>query len=128
VPVLLQIALGGALGAMARYLAVRLCLRLFGADFPWGTLAVNVVGGFAMGIAVVLLAERPEFGLQRLAPFVMPGVLGGFTTFSAFSLETVQLAEQGRTVAAAAYVGASVALSLGALAIGLRLARSWGGA
>lgn len=124
-PVLLQIALGGALGAVLRYGAVGLAARLLGASFPWGTLAVNVAGSFAMGLAFVLATSRPELGLQRLAPFLMPGLLGGFTTFSAFSLEAVQLIQGERGAAAAAYVAASVGLSLAALFAGLAAGRGW---
>ncbi len=124
-PVLLQIAVGGALGAVLRHGTVSLAGRLFEATFPWGTLAVNVAGSFAMGLVFVLAASRPEFGLQRFAPFLMPGLLGGFTTFSAFSLDAVQLAQSGRGAAAAAYVAASVGLSLAALVAGLAAARGW---
>lgn len=124
-PVLLQIALGGALGAVLRYGTVSLGVRLFGTAFPWGTFAVNVAGSFAMGLAFALAASRPEFGLRRLAPFLMPGLLGGFTTFSAFSLDAVQLIQNGRGATAAAYVAASVGLSLAALLAGLAAARGW---
>ncbi len=126
-PVLMQIALGGALGAVLRHAAVGLAARLFGAAFPWGTLAVNVAGSFAMGL-VFVLAARPELGIQRTAPFLMPGLLGGFTTFSAFSLDAALLAGGGRAAAAVAYVAASVGLSLTALCAGLAAARGWGAA
>lgn len=124
-PVLLQIALGGALGAVLRHGTVSLGARLFGSAFPWGTLAVNVAGSFIMGLTFVLAVESAEFGPHRSAPFLMPGLLGGFTTFSAFSLETIRLVEDGRAAAAAAYVGASVGLSLAALVAGLAAARGW---
>ena len=118
---LLLVALGGALGAVARYLTGLAALRLIGAGFPWGTLAVNVAGSFAMGLLAVTLAH---VGQTRLAPLLMTGFLGGFTTFSAFSLDALTLWERGDALAAAAYVAASVILSLAALAAGLTLARS----
>ena len=118
---LLLVALGGALGAVARYLTGLAALRLIGAGFPWGTLAVNVAGSFAMGLLAVTLAH---WGQTRLSPLLMTGFLGGFTTFSAFSLDALTLWERGDVLAAAAYVAASVILSLAALAAGLTLARS----
>ena len=114
---LLSVAAGGALGAVMRYGVALGAARLAGTGFPWGTLTVNVLGSFLMGLAAVALAGR--FG-----PFVMVGILGGFTTFSAFSLDALRLYEAGRMGAAAAYVGGSVALSLSALALGLWIARS----
>ncbi|MFJ5486868.1 CrcB family protein [Hansschlegelia beijingensis] len=86
VPVLL-VALGGALGSVARYLVNIASSRVFGMGFPWGTLTVNVVGGFAMGLLAALLALKG--GSQEMRVFLMTGVLGGFTTFSAFSLDAV---------------------------------------
>ncbi len=85
---LLQVALGGALGATSRYLTGLATIRLIGAGFPWGTLTVNVVGSFLMGVIVVVLAQT---GGNRYAPLLMTGFLGGFTTFSAFSLDAVTL-------------------------------------
>lgn len=124
-PVLLQIALGGALGSVLRFGLVAAAARAFGPGFPWGTMAVNLLGSFLMGVAALLVLARPETGLHRAAPFLMPGLLGGFTTFSAFSLEAVQLVERGRALAAAAYVGGSVALGLVALVAGAWAARAW---
>lgn len=118
---LAQVALGGALGASARYLTGVGVARAFGVGgFPLGVLTVNVIGSFLMGVFVVLAAQR---GLTHLGPFVMTGILGGFTTFSAFSLETVTLIERGQTGQAALYVGLSVAGSVGALALGMIAAR-----
>ena len=116
---LLQVALGGALGAAARYLTGLAALRLFGPGFPWGTFAVNVLGSFLMGILVIVLSRTGNVA----APFLMTGVLGGFTTFSAFSLDAVTLWERGAAVAAVGYVGASVVVSLLALLAGLIAAR-----
>jgi CrcB protein len=116
------VALGGALGASLRYLTGLGVLRLFGhGDFPVAILSVNVVGSFLMGVFVVAAAHR---GLTHLSPFVMTGVLGGFTTFSAFSLETMTLIERGQLGSAALYITLSVGLSIGALAVGLLAARS----
>lgn len=111
---LISVALGGALGAVLRYL-VGLAVV-----FPLGTLAVNVIGSFLIGMVWVMLAAR---GLQHWLPFVMTGLLGGFTTFSAFSLDALRLVEAGRVGAAGGYILASVALSLLACALGLWLAR-----
>ncbi|MEC7298000.1 MAG: fluoride efflux transporter CrcB [Pseudomonadota bacterium] len=118
---LLHVALGGAIGASARYLTGVAALRLMGPGFPWGTLVVNVIGSFLMGAIVILLAE---LSANRFAPLLMTGLLGGFTTFSAFSLDAVTLWERGETMQAAAYVAASVVLSLAALMAGLFVART----
>lgn len=118
---LLHVALGGALGACARYLTGLATLRLIGPGFPWGTLIVNVLGSFVMGLLVVALAH---WGANRMAPLLMTGVLGGFTTFSAFSLDAMTLWERGDSLAAAVYVGGSLILSLGAIVAGVALARS----
>jgi len=119
--VLLQVALGGALGASARYMTGLAMTRILGRGFPWGTLTVNILGSFAMGVLVVALLH---LGGNRYAPLLMTGVLGGFTTFSAFSLDAVTLYERGDIALAAVYVAGSVILSLAALAAGLILARS----
>ena len=117
---LVQVALGGALGATSRYLTGLATLRLIGSGFPWGTLAVNVVGSFLMGMIVVVLAQTIG---NRYAPFLVTGFLGGFTTFSAFSLDAVSLYERGAAGLAASYVLSSVILSLAALVAGLWVAR-----
>jgi len=119
---LLQVAAGGALGAAARYLVNVGVMRALGPGFPWATLAVNVAGSFLMGALVIWLARR---GGQHLAPFVMTGVLGGFTTFSAFSLDVATLWERGEAAAAAAYAAGSVVLSVGALFAAMWLLRGW---
>jgi CrcB protein len=107
---LTQVALGGAIGSSLRFLTV----ASFGT--PLAVLAVNVVGSFAMGLAFVLLSAR-------LSPLLMAGVLGGFTTFSAFSLDALKLWEAGQVAQAAFYVMGSVVLSLAAVALGAALAR-----
>ena len=126
-PVLLQIALGGALGSVLRFVLTTLVARLFGGAIPYGTFAVNVLGSFAMGVIAALVLLRGDLGWERAAPFLMPGLLGGFTTFSAFSLETVQLIERGRLAVASVYVGGSVMLGLLALAAGFASVRNWTG-
>ncbi|MBE0414269.1 CrcB family protein [Yoonia sp.] len=108
------VALGGAFGAVLRYVVG------LGVAFPFGTLAVNVIGSFLIGVAWVLLSAR---GLQHWAPFILTGVLGGFTTFSAFSLDALRLVEAERITAAGGYVLASVILSLGACFVGLWVAK-----
>jgi CrcB protein len=115
------VAVGGAIGAACRYLFGLGLYRFTGpADFPLAIMAVNIAGSFAMGVFVVLAAQK---GLTHLSPFVMTGMLGGFTTFSAFSLETVTLMERGQIAAAGAYVALSVTLSIGGLMLGLWIAR-----
>ena len=116
-----QVALGGAIGACLRYLVQGASLRLLGPSFPFGTLMVNVAGSFLMGLLFVMLADK---GGLRFAPFLLTGILGGFTTFSAFSLDTALLWERGANWLSLGYVGASVILSLAALVAGLQLARS----
>lgn len=117
----LQVALGGAIGAVLRYLTGIGMLRVFGhGAFPLPILTVNVFGSFLMGMFVVVAANR---GLTHLSPLVMTGLLGGFTTFSAFSLETVTLYERGDVGQAALYVVLSVGLSIAGLMAGLWVAR-----
>ncbi len=96
--------------------------RILGVAFPWGTLTVNIVGGLLMGLFIELLARRFE-GSPELRLFVAIGMLGGFTTFSSFSLDVAVLWERGDLAAAFFYVLASVILSIGALFFGLWLAR-----
>ncbi len=118
------VALGGALGALCRYLTVAWAGRTFGHDFPWGTLFVNILGSAIMGVAAVVMMERLPGSWGRYAPFMMTGVLGGFTTFSAFSLDVLSLIERGRSATAAVYAGGSVALSVLGLFLGLAAARA----
>ena len=115
-----QVALGGAIGASLRYLSNVSAVRIFGPGFPYGTLFVNILGSFAMGVLIVALAKK---GGTHLAPFLMTGILGGFTTFSAFSLDSFTLWERGDITTALAYVAGTVILSLGALAAGIYLSR-----
>ena len=117
---LAQVALGGAIGASARYLTGVAAIRLIGPGFPWATLIVNVLGSFAMGVLVVVLAHKSG---TRMAPFLMTGLLGGFTTFSAFSLDALTLFERGQVWTAVIYVLCSVLLSLGAIFAAIIIAR-----
>jgi CrcB protein len=119
---LLSVALGGALGASARYLVNVAMPRLLGHGFPYATMVVNIAGSALMGALVVVLAQKSG---TRFAPFLMTGVLGGFTTFSAFSLDAISLWERGQGTAAFVYVAGSVLLSLAALFAGMMLARGW---
>lgn len=125
--VFLSVAAGGAIGATLRWLVVRWAGHVLGLAFPYGTMIVNVAGSLAMGILAVIMMERFAGSWGRLSPFLMTGVLGGFTTFSAFSLDALFLIERGRNLAAATYIGGSVGLSILGLWAGLTLARGvWG--
>lgn len=119
----LLVALGGAIGAAARHGVNLAGMRLLGLGFPWGTLAVNIVGALAMGIFIEILARRWG-GSAELRLFVATGILGGFTTFSAFSLDAVTLYQRGEVGLAFIYVVGSVILSIAALFLGLWLART----
>jgi len=121
---LLVVAFGGAIGASARHLVNIASMRLAGAAFPWGTLVVNLFGCLAMGVLVEVLARRFD-GSNELRLFLATGVLGGFTTFSAFSLEFAVLWERGAAGHALAYGVASVLGSLAAVFLGLWLAREF---
>ena len=117
-----QVAVGGAIGSCLRYGVVLLAQRWAAPGFPVGVLGVNILGSFLMGLAVVVMEQRD---LGQMSPLVMTGLLGGFTTFSAFSLEAFTLWERGQAMAALGYVGLSVGLSIGALILGVWLARGF---
>jgi CrcB protein len=120
----LIVAAGGGLGAMARYAVGVVLGRLVpGSTWPWPTLTVNVLGGLAMGLLVGWLALRAGAGQESVRLFAAVGLLGGFTTFSAFSLETVLMIERRQFAMAGGYVALSVVLSITALFIGLMVAR-----
>lgn len=112
------------MGASLRHLFGLAAMRAFGTGFPVGTLGVNIAGSFLMGVLIAWLAFKSETGGQGLRLFLATGVLGGFTTFSAFSLETVLLWERGAAGLAATYVLASVIFSVLALTAGLALMRA----
>jgi CrcB protein len=118
----LLVFLGGGLGAVLRHAVNRLAFALWGAGFPVGTMIVNVVGSLAMGLLVGLFASHPAIS-QPTRLFLATGLLGGFTTFSAFSLDALTLYERGEVGLALAYVAASVVLSLAAIAAGFFLVR-----
>ncbi|OYW21296.1 MULTISPECIES: fluoride efflux transporter CrcB [unclassified Sphingomonas] len=115
------VMLGGALGAAARYLVGQAMLGWLGSNYPWGTLAVNLIGGLAMGVLVGMLARMASGEQARL--FLAVGVLGGFTTFSAFSLELVTMLERGAMLTALGYALASVIGAVLALFAGLAMTR-----
>jgi fluoride exporter len=116
------VALGGGIGAALRHLTNLTAVRLFGAGLPFGTLFINVVGSFAIGFCVEVIARRFG-GSSDLRLFIATGILGGFTTFSAFSLDFVHLYERGAMMTAIGYVLASVVLSILAVFAGLWVAR-----
>lgn len=119
---MLAVAVGGALGAVARYWMIGQFEHWFGHGFPWGTLGVNVLGAFALGVVVEFLAlawsPPPE-----ISAVITVGILGAFTTFSAFSVDLLLLIERGQGGLAGVYALASVAFALGGLFAGLRLTR-----
>lgn len=119
---ILLVAIGGALGSVSRYLIGLATLRWFGPNFPWGTLAVNIIGGLAIGVFAELIARRFD-GSAELRLFIVTGILGGFTTFSAFSLEVTAMAERGDYLTALTYVLTSVIISVAAVFAGLALVR-----
>lgn len=120
---ILLVAIGGATGSVARYLTGLAMTRLLGPAFPWGTITVNIVGSFAIGILTELVARKLAAPMEMRLLLVV-GFLGGFTTFSSFSLDTLALVERGAGLTAFGYVAASVILSLAAAFGGLALGRS----
>lgn len=121
---LLLVALGGALGSMARYGAAAAINRWAQSPFPWGTLFVNIAGSFLIGLAMVLLLRLGEWR-ESARLLLVTGIMGGFTTFSSFSWETWKLVEEGRLAWAAANVLTSVAICLLATMAGALLAKQF---
>ena len=122
---ILAIAVGGGIGSVARYLFTLWCERLLGEDFPYGIFLANIIGSFAIGICFVILLERaalPEIARSLL----MVGFLGGFTTFSTFSLQTIGMLQAGRWLEAGVYIFGSVLLSILGAWAGIVLARQLG--
>lgn len=119
----LLVFFGGGLGAMLRHLVNVTCARCFGFGFPWGTFIINITGSTVMGLIAGYLAFKGEAS-QPWRLFVMTGILGGYTTFSAFSLDAALLYERGELALAALYVAGSVGLSIAGLFGGLALVRS----
>jgi len=111
-----QVALGGALGATLRYATMLGATRILGAGYPVGTIFINILGSFIMGFLVIILDQR---NWLNLCPFLMIGMLGGFTTFSAFSLDAYMLFEQDNIVGSVLYVTISVLFSITALLAGI---------
>lgn len=120
----LLIFVGGGIGAVTRYTLTLAATRALGPSFPWGTFGINIVGSLLMGLVAGFFVARgtpPEWDNARL--FLTTGILGGFTTFSAFSLDTLVLWEDGRMAVLAFYVIGSVAFSVAALFIGYSLTK-----
>ncbi|MGB3501092.1 MAG: fluoride efflux transporter CrcB [Mesorhizobium sp.] len=120
---LLLVGAGGAIGASLRHLVSMASLRLWGPNFPIGTMVINIAGCFAMGVLIELIARKFNASAE-LRLFIATGILGGFTTFSAFSLDAAVLWERGAYGSTLLYVGGSVIGSLIAVFAGLWLARS----
>ena len=120
----LAIAGGGALGAVLRFLMASNISRVFGREFPYGTLTVNILGSFLMGLVFVLIVERDIISAEWRS-VIMVGFLGAFTTFSTFSLETLSLLESGELSRAALNIFLSVALCLVATWLGLIIGRQF---
>jgi CrcB protein len=121
-PMILWIAVGGALGSVTRYFVNVWAGRLLGTDFPYGTLTVNIVGSFVMGFLIAMMALKVQVS-QEVRAFLTTGILGGFTTFSAFSLDFATLFERRSFDLAALYLVASVGVSLAAIFVGLKAGR-----
>lgn len=120
---ILLVALGGALGSVARYLLNIACGRALGANFPFGTFAANLIGGLLMGLLVGVLAYRGGADQERWRLLLAVGVLGGFTTFSSYSLEVARMIETRSYAMAGFYAVASAVLAISAVFAGLLLAR-----
>jgi len=121
---LFLIFIGGGIGTLARHIVNQICAATFGVNFGWGTLFVNILGSFLMGVLAGWFALKADGG-QLLPLFATTGVLGGFTTFSAFSLDTGLLLQRGHTASATMYVVGSVVGALLGLFAGLALIRSF---
>ena len=119
----LIVFLGGGLGAALRHGVNLISARLFGSAFPWHTLIENVTGSLVMGVLAGYFAFKADPSSQHWRLFLTTGILGGYTTFSAFSLDTILLYERGQTGLAALYVLASVAIAVGGLVAGLAVVR-----
>jgi CrcB protein len=120
---ILAVAVGGAIGSVARYLVGIGSGKLFGLDFPWGTLIINIAGSFLIGVFVESFALKWDLP-QAARVFLTVGICGGFTTFSTFSLDSYLLIDRGELWPAAAYIAGSVTLSIAALFAGLQLIRA----
>ncbi|MFL5238250.1 MAG: fluoride efflux transporter CrcB [Rhizomicrobium sp.] len=122
IAILIAVALGGAVGSVARYIIAGQVQSAAWSGFPWGIFVVNISGGFLMGIIVELSALRLNIS-PELRAFLTVGMLGGYTTFSTFSLDSALLIERGAWASAAAYMAGSAILSVAALFAGLWIVR-----
>jgi CrcB protein len=121
----LLVALGGAIGSVGRAVMADVMLRLTGPRFPWGTILINILGSCVIGVFSALALPGGRFTItSETRVFVMVGVCGGFTTFSSFSLQTLDLLRAGRPGSALANIGLSVVLCLVAVAVGYSVARA----
>jgi len=120
---IMAVAVGGAIGSVMRYLVGIGAGRLFGTDFPWGTLIINITGSFVMGLFAGLFATRWNLP-QAMRIFLTVGICGGYTTFSTFSLDSFYLIERGELAATAVYMIGSAVLSVGALIGAMHLVRT----
>jgi CrcB protein len=120
---IIAVAVGGAVGSVARYLVGIGSGKLFGFSFPWGTLIINVTGSFLIGLFIGLFAIRWDVS-QAMRIFLTVGICGGYTTFSTFSLDAFYLMERGPAITAGAYMVGSVVLSVGALIAAMQLIRA----
>ncbi|MGV1914218.1 fluoride efflux transporter CrcB [uncultured Agrobacterium sp.] len=120
---ILLVAVGGAIGSVARYLVGLGATRLAGPNFPFGTLTVNIAGAFAIGLLVEMIARRFDASAE-MRVFIVTGILGGFTTWSSFTLDTMVLFERGEIGLSALYLLASLLVSFAAVFAGLALGRA----
>jgi CrcB protein len=120
---LFVVFVGGGIGSAARHLVNQVAAAFFGVNFGWGTLAVNILGSFLMGVLAGWFALKADGG-ELLRLFLTTGILGGFTTFSAFSLDAVLLWQRGQIASSIAYIGISVIVSLVSLFVGLSIVRA----
>ncbi|MCM2293692.1 fluoride efflux transporter CrcB [Allorhizobium sp. BGMRC 0089] len=120
----LFVAVGGGIGSVLRYWTGVIAVRLFGPFLPWGTFAVNIVGSFCIGLLAEMIARKFNASMD-MRMFLVTGVMGGFTTFSSFSLDAISLAQRGDLAWSAAYVLGSVGLALCAVFAGLGVGRAF---
>ena len=120
--IILMVAIGGAIGAIARQQSNQLIMRIFGGEFPIGTIFVNILGSFIMGLLFELFASKITLS-DEWRSLIFTGVLASFTTFSSFALDVALLSERNEYYYALCYIGLSVVLSIGALFVGLWIMR-----
>ena len=120
--IILMVAIGGAIGAVARQQSNQLIMRIFGGEFPIGTIFVNILGSFIMGLLFELFASKITLS-NEWRSLIFTGVLASFTTFSSFALDVALLSERNEYYYALCYIGMSVVLSIGALFVGLWIMR-----